>query len=303
MVIPMGEAYLEEHEKMLPDLVKKEYEPGNLHPMNDFSPGLYLPDRRGYDATRETILVVEDNIDLCFFIHDMLCEDFNIQIAQNGQEALEILKTEFQIDLIISDVMMPVMDGLSFCRQIKNDVHTSHIPVLMLSAKHGEESELEGLKCGADDYILKPFNEDILKFKLKNILFHRAKLKSRFARQITIEPSEITTTSRDEEFLRKAISVVEQNMSDSDFDIKAFASSMAVSPSTLLRKLKAISGDSSEKFIRSLRLKRSAQLLKNSRLQVTEICYEVGFSSQKHFSTTFKKYFGRSPSEYQKNMN
>jgi YesN/AraC family two-component response regulator len=152
----------------------------------------------------------------------------------------------------------------------------------MLSAKHGEESELEGLKCGADDYILKPFNEDILKFKLKNILFHRAKLKSRFARQITIEPSEITTTSRDEEFLRNAISVVEKNMSDSDFDIKAFASSMAVSPSTLLRKLKA---------------------LKNSQLQVTEICYEVGFSSQKHFSTTFKKYFGRSPSEYQKAMN
>ena len=109
-------------------------------------------------------MVVEDNIDLCFFIHDMLCEDFNIQIAQNGQEALEILKTELQIDLIISDVLMPVMDGLSFCRHIKNDVHTSHIPVLMLSAKHGEESELEGLKCGADDYILKPFNEDILKF-------------------------------------------------------------------------------------------------------------------------------------------
>jgi signal transduction histidine kinase/ligand-binding sensor domain-containing protein/DNA-binding NarL/FixJ family response regulator len=290
VVIPRGEAYLEEHEKMLPDTVKKEYDPGNLHHLYDFNPGFYLPGHRKYDATQETILVVEDNIDLCFFIHDMLCEDFNIQIAQNGQEALKILKTELQIDLIISDVMMPVMDGLSFCRQIKNDVHTSHIPVLMLSAKHGEESELEGLKCGADDYILKPFNEDILKFKLKNILFHRAKLKSKFARQLTIEPSEITTTSRDEEFLIKAISVVEQNMSDSDFDIKA-------------RKLKAISGDSSEKFIRSLRLKRSAQLLKNSQLQVTEICYEVGFSSQKHFSTTFKKYFGRSPSEYKKDLN
>jgi signal transduction histidine kinase/DNA-binding response OmpR family regulator/ligand-binding sensor domain-containing protein len=303
VVIPRGESYLEEHEKMLPDLAKKEYDPGNDHKVNDFSPEKYLPDHREYDASKETIMIVEDNIDLCFFIHNILCDDFNIEIAHNGQEALEILKTELQIDLIISDVMMPVMDGFSFCRHIKNDVHTSHIPVLMLSAKHGEESELEGLKCGADDYILKPFNEDILKFKLKNILFHRAKLKSKFARQITIEPSEITTTSRDEEFLRKAISVVEQNMSDSYFDIKTFASSMAVSPSTLLRKLKAISGDSSEKFIRSLRLKRSAQLLKNSQLQVTEICYEVGFSSQKHFSTTFKKYFGRSPSEYQKDMN
>jgi len=133
------------------------------------------------------------------------------------------------------------MDGLTFCRNIKNNVDTSHIPVLLLTAKHGEESEVEGLKSGADDYIYKPFNEEILRIKIKNVLAYRENLRSTYANQLKIEPSNITTTSRDKDFIEKAIRVVEESMSDTDFDIKTFASDMAVSPSTMLRKMKAIS--------------------------------------------------------------
>ena len=225
-----------------------------------------------------------------------------MQVTFNGHEGLEVLTSNHKIDLVISDIMMPVMDGLTLCREIKNNINTSHIPVLLLTAKHEEESKMEGLKSGADDYIFKPFNEEILKIKIKNVLAFRENLRRNYENQLKIEPSSITTTSRDLEFIEKAIRVVESSMSDSNFDIRTFASKMAVSPSTMLRKMKAITGESSDKFIRSLRLKRAAQLLRDSQLSVTEICYEVGFSSQKHFSATFKKQFEQSPSDYKKNF-
>jgi DNA-binding response OmpR family regulator len=254
------------------------------------------------EKEKATILIVEDNKDLCSFIQDLLQDDYDVQVAFNGKEGLEVLTENHQIDLVISDIMMPLMDGLTFCRKIKNSVDTSHIPVLLLTAKHGEESEIEGLKSGADDYIYKPFKEAILKIKIKNVLAFRENLRLNYMNQLKVEPSSITTTSRDKDFIEKAIRVVEASMSDPEFDIKTFASHMAVSPSTMLRKMKAITGESSDKFIRTLRLKRAAQLLQSSQLSVTEICYEVGFSSQKHFSATFKKQFEQSPSDYKKNF-
>jgi DNA-binding response OmpR family regulator len=246
------------------------------------------------------VRIVEDNKDLCSFIQDILQDDFDMQVAFNGREALGVLAKNHNIDLVISDIMMPVMDGLSLCREIKNNIDTSHLPVLLLTAKHGEESQKEGLSSGADDYIKKPFNEEILKMKINNVLAFRENLRRSFENQIKIEPSCITTTSRDLEFIKKAIREVEASMADPEFNIKTFASNMAVSPSTMLRKMKAITGESSDKFIRSIRLKRAAQLLQGSQLSITEICYEVGFSSQKHFSATFKKQFEQSPSDYKK---
>ena len=267
--------------------------------------GIKKPDSTEIQRTEEekaTILIVEDNKDLCFLIQDLLHDDYDVQVAFNGKEGLEVLTENHQIDLVISDIKMPLMDGLTFCRKIKNNVETSHIPVLLVTAKHGEESEMEGLKSGADDYINKPFNEEILKIKIKNVLAFRENLRRTYENQLKIEPSSITTTSSDKDFIEKAIRVVEASMSDPEFDIKTFASHMAVSPSTMLRKMKALTGESSDKFIRSLRLKRAAQLLQGSQLSVTEICYEVGFSSQKHFSATFKKQFEQSPSDYRKNF-
>jgi signal transduction histidine kinase/DNA-binding response OmpR family regulator len=288
--LPMGGSYLEdfrkkEEEKEFTAELPDELENSEAHPGEE---------------EKATILIVEDNKDLCSFIQDLLYDIYHIQIAHNGKEALELLTEDHRIVLVISDIMMPVMDGLTFCRKIKNNIDTSHIPVLLLTAKHGEESVLEGLKCGADDYIYKPFNEEVLKIKIKNVLVFRENLKLNYLNQLKIEPSKITTTSRDKDFIEKAIKVVEGSISDSEFDIKKFASEMAVSPSTMLRKMKAITGESSDKFIRTIRLKRAAQLLQSSELLVTEICYEVGFSSQKHFSSTFKKQFKLSPTEYKK---
>jgi YesN/AraC family two-component response regulator len=297
--LPMGGSYLEEFKN-------KEEETEYISDFPDEyvdtakNKGLANSEASGSEEEKATILIVEDNKDLCCFIQDLLCDNYHIQVAHNGREALELLTEDHGIDLVISDIIMPVMDGLTFCREIKNNIDTSHIPVLLLTAKHGEESVLEGLKCGADDYIYKPFNEEILKVKIKNVLAFRENLKLNYLNQLKIEPSNITTTSRDKDFIEKAIKVVEESISDSEFDIKTFASNMAVSPSTMLRKMKAITGESSDKFIRTLRLKRAAQLLQSSQLLVTEICYEVGFSSQKHFSATFKKQFGLSPSEYKK---
>jgi signal transduction histidine kinase/DNA-binding response OmpR family regulator len=293
--LPMGERRLEE-------LREKEEgrEEVNSLPYDTTEPYKGSDEDKGSAGEKATVLVVEDNKDLCHFIQDLLSDDYHVELAFNGKEALEILDINHKIDLVISDIMMPVMDGLTLCRKIKNNVETSHIPVLLLTAKHGEESEVEGLKCGADDYIHKPFNEEILRIKIINILAFRENLRQNYMNQLKIEPSSITATSRDKEFIEKAIRVVEEFMSDSEFDIKTFASKMAVSPSTLLRKMKAITGESSDNFIRTLRLKRAAQLLHRSQLSITEICYEIGFSSQKHFSATYKKHFKLSPSEYKK---
>jgi YesN/AraC family two-component response regulator len=241
-----------------------------------------------------------DNFDLCELMYSLLKEHYNIEIANNGKEGLEIIKNNESIDLIISDIMMPIMDGISFCKMVKSNINTSHLPVLLLTAKYGEESEIEGLKSGADDYITKPFNEKILNFKIVNTLAYRDSLRNQYQQKISIEPSEITTTSRDQEFIDKAIKVVEENISNDKFNIKEFSSELAMSPSTLLRKIKAITGEPSDGFIRKIRLKRAAQLLQKSQLLITEICYSVGFSSQKHFSTAFKKQFDLSPSEYKK---
>jgi len=286
--LPVGGSYLEESGK-------KEEETEEIIEIPDGYTEAFVSEKE-----KASILIVEDNNDLCCFIKDLLSDDYNVQTAFNGREALELLTLDHKIDLVISDIMMPVMDGLTFCRNLKNNVDTSHIPVLLLTAKHGEESEVAGLKSGADDYIYKPFNEEILRIKIKNVLAYREKLKLNYLNQLKIEPSNITTTSKDKDFIEKAIKVVEEFMSDTEFDIKAFASDMAVSPSTMLRKMKAITGESSNKFIRTLRLKRAAQLLQSSQLSVTEICYEVGFSSQKHFSATFKKQFELSPTAYKK---
>ncbi|MGY9041886.1 MAG: two-component regulator propeller domain-containing protein [Alphaproteobacteria bacterium] len=299
VTIPLGESYLEQHEKhhsadKALNYLKEKSKISSLKYQK------YELKTTQFNIEKHTILIVEDNFDLCELMYSLLKENYNIEIANNGKEGLEILKNNESIDLIISDIMMPIMDGISFCKMVKSNISTSHLPVLLLTAKYGEESEIEGLKSGADDYITKPFNEKILNFKIVNTLAYRDSLRNQYQQKISIEPSEITTTSRDQEFIDKAIKVVEENMSNDKFNIKEFSSELAMSPSTLLRKIKAITGEPSDGFIRKIRLKRAAQLLQKSQLLITEICYSIGFSSQKHFSTAFKKQFDLSPSEYKK---
>lgn len=248
-------------------------------------------------GNKPVILVAEDNYDLRKFISEYLRKDYRIIETENGKEAYEKAKI-FNPELIISDVMMPEMDGLELCSRIKNNILTSHIPVILLTARASVENWIEGLETGADDYIPKPFNISILEARIRNMIETHNNLKKIFRQNLVPEPTEVTSTSVDEQFLRKAISVVEEHYADSEFGVEAFVEKMSVSRSLLHKKLSAITDQSAGDFIASIRLKKSASLLRAKSGNISEIAYEVGFNDPKYFSRIFKKYFGVSPSEY-----
>ncbi|WP_282122601.1 hybrid sensor histidine kinase/response regulator transcription factor [Algibacter mikhailovii] len=248
------------------------------------------------------LLVVDDNTDIRNFIAQMLKEDYLIYQAENGKEALELAKS-LQPNIIVSDVLMPVMNGFEFCENLKTKPETSHIPIIMLTAKSSDESELEGLKLGADSYIRKPFKIEFLKTKLINIINERENLRKRFNRKIILQPNEVTVTSVDEKFLQQAIAIVEKHMSNTDFNVETLVQEMNFSRSNIYMKFKELTGFSSSEFIRNIRLKRAMQLLQSSGLTVKEIMYMTGFNTGSYFSKCFKKQFGVLPSEYLKNKN
>lgn len=246
---------------------------------------------------RPGLLLVEDNLDLRHFIKGELHQDYEIWEASNGQEGLAVALRE-NPDLILTDVMMPLMGGFEMTRRARQDPETSHIPIIILTAKSAEEQSIEGIKTGADAYFPKPVNMDRLKARIEQILETRNRLKRQFSRQLKIEPSDLTVSSADEVFLRKAIQVVESNMSDVELDVNVFAAEMAVSRTTLYRKLKALTDQGPNPFIRSMRLKRAAQLLASGRVTVSEVLSHVGIYDHSYFSRIFKKEFGVAPSEY-----
>ncbi len=222
----------------------------------------------------------------------------NLLEAENGEEGLKIA-VENTPDLIISDIMMPYMDGIEFCRRIKTHWETSHIPVILLTAKATSESRIEGLETGADDYLTKPFDSKELYIRVKNLLEQRQHLRDKFSKEIKIiTPSGITTTSLDNEFLNKAYKIVENNIANTEFDSEAFAKEMFVSRSQLHRKLLAITGQPPGEFLRSFRLKRAAQLLLEKRLSVTQVAFEVGFNNPPYFTKAFRQQYGCLPSEF-----
>ena len=249
---------------------------------------------------KPTILIVEDNFDLREFVINSLIYNYNILEAENGKTAYEIAKVQ-NPELIISDIMMPVMDGLELCTRIKNNLLTSHIPVILLTARSLVENWIEGLESGADDYVPKPFDLDLLKAKIKNLLESREKLRKHFSGDVSISSSEITTTKADSDFINKAFEIVEENYTNPEFGVKELVDKMNVSHSLLHKKLKVIVNKSAGDFITIIRLKRAAELLNNSAKNISEVAYEVGFNDPKYFSQKFKRYFGILPSNYIKN--
>jgi DNA-binding response OmpR family regulator len=247
------------------------------------------------------MLIVEDNADVRQFISSHFSSSFQIIEAVNGEagweKALEIVP-----DIIISDILMPKMDGYEFCRRIKNDERTSHIPVLLLTALHSKDHEIKGLTTGADDYITKPFDLTILQAKVENMLSIRNSLKEKFSRNIVLEPQNVVISSPDEHFLQRVIEVVEQNISDSELDIERFSELVGVSRMQLYRKLHALTDMTVKEFIRHIRLKRAAQLLVQNKMNVSETAYAVGFNDLSHFRKCFKRAFGLSASEYADKM-
>ena len=243
------------------------------------------------------LLIVEDNKELRNLLTARLKDNYNILQAEDGEEGLEIAFREIP-DMILSDVMMPRMDGIEMSKKIKGDIRTSHIPIILLTAKTGDDSKLQGLTAGADDYISKPFNQEILQVKIRNLVEMRKRNQAIFDRQIRIEPSRIAVDSPDKQLISKAIEYTENNISNPDFSVGELSRELGMSRVHLYKKLSSLSGKTPIEFIRIIRLKRAAQLLAESRLTVSEIAYEVGFNNPKYFRKYFKDEFGVLPSQY-----
>jgi len=247
------------------------------------------------------LLFVDDHEDFREFMSDSLKDEYNVLIASNGQEALEQLKNN-DVNIVVSDVMMPVMSGTELCSRIKTDINWSHIPVILLTARTAEEYRIEGLEKGADDYLTKPFNFELLKLRIQKFLEWTEKSHTSFSQKIDVSPSEITITPLDEQLIEKAIRIVEEHMADADFSVEELSRDLGLSRSHLYKKLMVITGKGPAEFIRTIRLKRGRQLLEKSQLQIAEIAYAVGFNSPKRFAINFKNEFGASPSDYMRQL-
>jgi YesN/AraC family two-component response regulator len=196
--------------------------------------------------------------------------------------------------------MMPVMDGIELCSRLKKNIQTSHIPIILLTAKNMVESWIEGLETGADDYIPKPFNLQILEIKMRNIIESRRKIKNTFSSPEPIAPEKLASNKLDEEFITKAYQVLEKNYNEPNFSVEQFAREMFVSRSLLYKKIKALTNLNITDFINSYKLKKSVELIKSTELSISEIAFKTGFNDPKYFSRIFKKFYGTSPSDYLK---
>ncbi|MEL7163289.1 MAG: response regulator, partial [Bacteroidota bacterium] len=243
------------------------------------------------------LLYIDDNADLRVLLRQGMAEEFRVMTADGGQSGIE-LAINASPDIIISDLMMPEVDGLEVLRSLKKDSRTSHIPIILLTAKDAVEGEAESLGLGADGYLTKPFNMDNLSLLIKNILTSRRKLRERFHKEVITSPKEVAVTNVDEEFLQRAMEVVEANMDNANFSTEEFAQSVHISRSRLHIKLKALTGQSTTEFVRSIRLKRAVQLLEESGYSVKEVMAMTGFNTASYFSKRFKNQFGILPSEY-----
>ena len=246
-----------------------------------------------------SILLVEDNEELLNLMTKLLGREYNVFTAENGKEGIIVLENE-DVDLIVSDIMMPEMDGIEFCKYVKGHLEISHIPVILLTAKNKEEDRAEADEIGADAFISKPFNLTVLHARIRNLLKYKARMAHDFKNQIVFEVKDLNYTSLDEDFIQRAINCVNNHLEDPNFDQAQFADEMLTSKSTLYKKLKSLAGLNTSSFIRNVRLKAACRIMeeKGINIRVSELAYAVGFNDPKYFSSCFKKEFGMLPSEY-----
>ncbi|AWW29572.1 hybrid sensor histidine kinase/response regulator [Echinicola strongylocentroti] len=263
----------------------------------DFTEKSPVPESKAKHQKLLKVLVVDDNAEIRRLIREAFHRQYEVIEAINGEQGLALTEKE-DPDLIITDVMMPVMDGVELCERLKASTKTSHIPVLMLTAKNTQEGELEGLKHGADMYLTKPFDLEKLLLRVNNLLKSREAMRQRFTNEVLLQPSEITVNSTDNSFLTQAMEVVEANMDNPEFTVEEFVKEMGMSRSKLHLKMKSLTDQSASEFIRTVRLKRAVQLMEKSDISVKEIMYQTGFNTASYFSKCFKKQFGMSPTDY-----
>lgn len=246
---------------------------------------------------KQSLLIVEDNEDFRFYLKDNLRMHYQILEARDGQEAWETILLHLP-DLVVSDVMMPRMNGLELCKMIKQDSRTSHTPVILLTARTAAEQKLEGFEIGADEYITKPFNFEILQSRIRNLIHKREVYQKDFQQRISVKASNVQVTSLDEKLIQKALKIVEERIGDADFSVEDLSHELGMSRVHLYKKLQALTGKAPLEFIRSIRLQHAAQLLEKSQLTVSEVAYKVGFNNPKYFAKYFKEEFNVLPSVY-----
>jgi DNA-binding response OmpR family regulator/nitrogen-specific signal transduction histidine kinase len=254
------------------------------------------------DSQSKIILVVEDNFDLRNYIIEQLEDKYTVFEAEDGEKGLQ-LATEILPDLIISDIMMPKMDGYQMSKRLKKDFKTSHIPIIMLTAKAAREDKMDGLEIGADDYLIKPFDASELLIRVKNLIRNREQMREKFRVEMTLKPREVIVPSSEKLFIEKVTDIIEKNIDKEKFGVDELSNELGLSRSQLHRKLKAITDQSTTEFIRNYRLKRAADLILQDAGNMAEIAYQVGFSSQAYFTKSFTELFGCSPGEYKKSKN
>ena len=273
-------------------------------PISSYSPGKLVafgtPMTASAQVTEDTelpdALIVDDNHDMLDFVSEQLEPFYDILKANNGEQALEIA-FERVPDVVISDVMMPGMNGFELCAKLKSDIRTDHIPVILLTARVGSEHRIEGLKASADDYIQKPFSTEELRIRIANLIDNRRILRKKYAEYLMFDPAEVADSPQEADFLRSLNDIVEEKLSDADLDVGALSEALGMSRSQLNRKLKSVTGRSPNDYIRTYRLERGRLLLQKGDLTVSEVAYDVGFSSPAYFSKCFKDAFGTAPSE------
>lgn len=260
-----------------------------------FADAVALPDF----SHRKVLLSVEDNEEFQNFMVGQLKANYQVLKARNGQEALALLAKQ-TVDLIISDVMMPVMDGLALCKEVKENLRYSHIPVVLLTAKTGLQSQLDGLKIGADEYIAKPYSIDFLRARIENLLANRKKIRESYKQSPESTVEVIAHSKADEDFLNNLVEAIHTRLDEVDLDVDALAVMMNMSRATLYRKVKSISELTPNDFIRLIRLKKAAELLREKEYRINEIAFIVGFSSSSYFSKCFYKQFGVLPKDFER---
>ena len=248
------------------------------------------------------LLIVEDNPDVTAYISSFMNNEYRILTAENGKEGLKKTIDKYP-DLVISDVMMPEMDGFELCKKIKTDERISHIPVILLTAKADLDSKIEGLEFGADDYVTKPFEARELLIRSKNLIEQRKKLREKFSLLMDLNPEDIAASSMDEQLLQRLLSIFEDHMEEPDFSTEDLAREIGISRMHLNRKIQALTNLSTNAFIRTLRLQRAAKLLTNDSGTVSEVAYRVGFNNLSYFSKAFRRHFGKLPSEFTEKQN
>ncbi|MDR1814795.1 MAG: response regulator [Tannerella sp.] len=250
------------------------------------------------DGAKSTLLVIEDNDDLLNLMVKLLSHDYRVLTASDGREGIEILEKE-DVDLIVSDIMMPVMDGVEFCRSVKDNLDYCHIPVLLLTAKNTEEDRAEAYESGADGFISKPFNLAVLHARIKNLLKMKERTARDFKNRFVFELKDLNYTTLDEDFLQRCVDCVKSRLADPDFDSHSLVEAVGASRSTLHRKLKSLTGLNASGFISNIRLKAAVEIMSaKPGIRISELAYAVGFNDPKYFSSCFKKEFGMLPSDY-----